>query len=270
VPEAAWLQVCEPEEASVLSTGDFCSDTIAPGGSPIDDYYEYVEHLLTLGDEVALQASPTLGRLLVLGLVSGVELYFRAILAGLLRCCPICRAHASDQLIPFGTLDYYGSDDVEWGLFDAMSLAGAREIRTRTQKLLAIEIRAGTSISAALDEFDKVCHLRHAAVHSRGTLSRGNAVALGIGRDAGRRTLTISLPALHQAAAACHSVVRAYDRFLFEQTLHRWFGTEMLTGEWESDRRIFKPLFDLVYSRRDALAPSSAYNCYRKLPLARV
>src|SRR5439155_1081418 len=103
---------------------------------------------LTLGDQAALVASPTLGRLLVLGLVSGVELYFRAILTGLLRCCPICRGHAADQVIPFGAIDYYGSDEVEWGLFDAMSLAGATEIRTRTQRLLAIDVRPGTSVSA--------------------------------------------------------------------------------------------------------------------------
>lgn len=266
--DTSWLQVCAPEEAIELSAEDFCSDTLASGGSPIDDYYGYVEHLLTLGDDAALAASPTLGRLLVLGLVSGVEFYFRDLLGGLLRCCPLCRKHAADQPLSFGALDYYGPDAVEFGLLDATSLAGAREVRGRTQKLLALEIKPGSSVSAALDEFDRVCHLRHAAVHARGALGRGNATALGVGSDLGTRTMSVTLPALHDAARVCHSVVRAYNRFVFEAIIFRWLGNDLFAGDWPTDRKLFAPLFTLVYSKRDKLAPTNAYLCYRKLPVA--
>lgn len=53
--------------------------------SPIDDYYDYVGHLMALGDEASLDASEVLGRQLLLGLVSGVEQHFRSTITKVLR-----------------------------------------------------------------------------------------------------------------------------------------------------------------------------------------
>jgi hypothetical protein len=264
----AWLQVCENESAVSLTVGACCADVTYATASPIDDYYSYVEHLLTLGDAAALQGSETLGRLLLLGLVSGVEAYFRAVLAGALRVCPVSRANAADHMIPFGAIDYYGVDEIELGLFDAASLAGADEIKKGTKKLLGIDVHASSSVDVALREFDKVCHLRHAAVHARGTLGRGNASALGFASDEGRRSLKLDLPALHQAGTVCHSTVRAYNRFLYEKLVRRWRKDGLFAGSWDADGSAFQPLFELFRSKRDAVGPKSAYSAYRSLVVA--
>ena len=264
--EPRWLCVCEAEVATQLYPGDFSDVLEHVSAAPIDDYYLYVEHLLTLGSEQALAESPTLGRLLLLGLVSGVESYFRSVMAAVLRLCPLCRRAAADQLLPYGALDYYGESDVELGLFDAASLAGASEIRKRTQGLLGISLERGTSVYAALETFDKICHLRHAAVHARGALGRGNAVALSLGDyDAGRRALAVSFTALQQAGVVCHSTVRAYNKAIYKKILDRWLGEGILVGEWEPDRDTFKPLYDLFRSKKDASGPLNAYQAHRSL-----
>lgn len=263
--EARWALVCESETATALDASDFCKAAADVGQSPIDDYYTYVEQLLRLGDPATLATNDTLGRLLLLGLVSGVEVYFRAILAETIRVCPVSRAQAADQQIPFGAIDYYGIDAVEWGLFDASSLAGRDAIRSRTGKLLGITISQGDSLDGALREFDKVCHLRHAAVHARGGLGRGNASALGLEVEEGRMALTLGFPTLHQAGLACHSTVRAYNRFIYRKTVERWLGRARFSGSWPEDRAVFKPLHDLFYSRVDRKGPPNAFQAYRSL-----
>lgn len=264
--EPRWAQICEPESSATVSAPDFCVAFKEPLHSPIDDYYYYVQDLMKLGDNASLAASETLGRLLLLGLVTGVERYFRSVLAGAIRVCPICRAHAGDQLVSFGAVDFYGPKSLEWALFDSSSLAGADEIRSRTKKLLNIELPKGaSSIEAALSEFDKLCHLRHASVHSRGRLGRGNAAALGLGNLGANTSVALTLPTLHAAAATCHSTVRAYNKIIFRRVMERWIGADELTGQWRRDRERFSALFDLFYSRVDQVGPPNAYQAHRTL-----
>lgn len=265
VSNLRWQEICETETASTIDGTLFCADVASARQSPIDDYYEYVEHLLTLGDEQALLDSETLGRLLMLGLVSGVETYLRSLIAELLRVCPISRDAVATQLIPFGSIDYYGAEGPEKGLFDGISLAGADEVRKASRKLLGVDLGNGGSINAALAEFDKLCHLRHAAVHARGSLGRGNAAGLGLTIGGSAPTLCLTLPTLHRAGIVCHSTVRAYNRFIFVETVHRWIGAGRLSGVWVNDEAVFKPLYFLFHSTRDGVGPGTAYNCFRSV-----
>jgi len=248
----------------VIEPLDFCQPAQPSNASPIDDYYEYVGDLMTLGDEQSLADSSVLGRLLLLGLVSGVEQYFRSILAGSLRICSVSRTFAGDQVIHFGAIDHYGYEGVEAALFDATSLANAAEIRKRTEKLLGIPIDGNSSVQAALDEFDKVCVMRHAAVHSRGTLGRGNVRDLGLsGVDDETKVLDLSFKTAQQAGAACHSVVRAYNRFLFRRLLERWAVEGHLTWDWPQDRALITAFAGLFRSKADGVGPSRTYDMYR-------
>lgn len=260
----AWAEICAPEGTFALVAGDFCGVEVPSPSSPIDDYYEYIGDLMTLGDEARLEASDVLGRLLLLGLVSGVEQYFRSIIAGVLRMCPISREVAADQMIHFGALDHYGVEGVEAALFDASSLADAAEVRKRTHKLIGFQIAERTSTYEALEEFDKVCVMRHAAVHSRGTLGRGNVRDLGIPlADQGSRVLKLEFATLQQAGAACQSVVRAYNRFVFRKTIERWGAEKNLTWEWEADGSAFTDLVGLFASKKDFDRSIRAYDVYR-------
>lgn len=265
----AWCNVCEPEVSTVLPGNVFSGAMTLSAPSPIDDYYAYVEHVLTLGGASELAASPTLGRLLLLGLVGGVETYFRTVIAGVLRLCPIARKEAAGQMLPFGAVDYYGVAEIELGLFDTASLAGASEIRKKTQALLGIGFQQGTSVYVALDEFNKVCHLRHAAAHARGTLSHGNASALELGAMTGRRALDVSFANLQTAGLVCHSAVRAYNRAVYEQVVQRWIDKRLLRGTWTADKALFQPMFEMFRSQKDKVAPANAYRAYQLLTKVR-
>lgn len=261
-----WVEICKPESTHPLDPDAFCFESSPPGTSPIDDYYDYIGHLMTLGDEPSLDDSEVLGRLLLLGLVSGVEQYFRSVIAGVLRACPESRRAAADQVIHFGAIDHYGPDGVEAALFDAASLADTDNIRKRTHKLLGIHIQDNTSVSAALREFEKVCVMRHAAVHSRGTLGRGNVRDLSIETPEGATmVLHLTFATLQQAGAACHDVVRAYNRFLFRELVERWGSNGSLSWNWQDDKKPFSQLADLFQSTTDGTGPRRHYDRYRSV-----
>src|SRR4051812_35966295 len=85
-----WNSVNLPPDSLVLDLTQCCIPLQA-GGSPIDVFYESSAHILTLGQPDQLHASPMLGRLLILGLVTSTEAYFRGILSGVLSICPLAR-----------------------------------------------------------------------------------------------------------------------------------------------------------------------------------
>lgn len=238
---------------------------VASSRAPIDDYYEYARSILTLGDAAQLDANVVLGRLLLLGLVSAVEQYFRSVAVRILAFCPRARRTAADQTLPFGSLDYYDSAELAFGILEGHSLAGKQEIRGRLAKVLGVNVGEGTPEAAALDEFEKVCALRHACVHSRGELSAGNARTLSLARGSGQRyALHVRLAELHQAAECCQNVVRAFNRFMFAEMLRHWAAQQYLTGTWAADKGLFSALAQTFVSQEDALVPRRPYSLYLK------
>ena len=213
---AGWVCVSASSGPQSVTVASCCFPTVQDVLSPIDAYYEFSEKVLQLGDASALANSPILGRLLLLGLVSGVEAYLRSVLAGVLKICPLSRKQAADQPLTLSALDYYGIDEVELGLFDRSSLAGANEVRSWTKRLLGLDLDGGCS--AALSEYDLVCHLRHASVHAQGILGSGNARELGLAAP-GRQSVSLDFGALQQVGAVCHGMVRSYNRWLYERML---------------------------------------------------
>jgi hypothetical protein len=232
--------------------------------SPIDDFYRYSRDIVKLGSPSQLTENPILGRLLLLALVSGVELYFRSILSGIIKHCPIARKHAFKQQISLENVEYYGFDEIGLGLLEGVSLADSGSIKKETKRLTGIELKNGkSSVWISLLDFDKICQFRHATAHSRGQLSARNLRELGISVD--RRTryvLSVSLKEFQNAAQICHNCVQAYNRYMYRKLIERWLGNHILIGKWKTDSKKFSNLFKLFKSEIDNVAfnlPKEAY-----------
>lgn len=261
----AWVCVCSESGPHSINAADFCIPAPELLSSPIDSYYEFSEHVLQLGTPQGLGDSHTLGRLLLLGLVSGVEAYFRQVLSSVLRLCPISREHASEQQVALGAIDYYGSDQAELGIFDKSSLASYDGVANWTKKLTGLPVQQGSAVAASLLQFDRICHLRHAAVHAQGTLGSGSVKQVGLAAS-GRVVVSLDFAALQNAGAACHVAVRTYNRWLYEELVGRWHASGRLARVWVDDRPAFEPLYELFRSARDASGPAEAKDAYRLLP----
>lgn len=261
-----WPLVCQVESTIELDVASYLGQAGDSALSPIDAFYEYIRPMITLGKPALFDESNTYGRLLLLGLVGATESYIRSMLAGLVMRCPICRRYGSSQHVPLSAVAYYRKDRLPYGLLENVSLSGRLAIKKQTRNLTAIEIRDGSSVDAALVQFDKLCELRHAAVHAGGELGAGNVVSVGIDPEAvdGQRSVMVGFEQFQEAVAVCQNVVRAYNAFLFVQVLQRWLGEARFKGEWMVDKPAFVPVCNLFLSSKD-LGKQTSYQLYRKL-----
>lgn len=184
-----WALVCAQEHTVLLDPSKVCSPVALLAVSPIDDFYTQVAALIPLGKEQELKVNTALGKVLLLGVVSATEHYFRALISGLVHVCPVVRKQAASFRLSFGALDYYRREDLGLALLEHVSLATAGEVRKQTQNLLGIDTKHDSSTDTALTEYEKLCQLRHAAVHAHGELSHQNLQELGVTAGAGRLAL---------------------------------------------------------------------------------
>lgn len=257
------VNTLEKQEETAFDVSSFCTSMSESEPSPIDDFYSYSGDIIKLGSPSQLIKNPILGRLLLLALVSGVELYFRSILSGIIKHCPIARKHAFKQQISLENVEYYGFDEIGFGLLEGVSFTSSGNIKKETRRLTDIELKNVTSsVWVSLLDFDKICQFRHATAHSRGQLSARNLRELGISVDRTRSALSVSLKEFQNAAQICHNCVQAYNRYMYRVLIERWLGHHILIGEWDTDSEKFSNLFKLFKSEIDNVAfnlPKEAY-----------
>jgi hypothetical protein len=262
--DKSWIEISAPEQALEISIRGLCCERTEIDASPIDDFYEYISLLIPIGTIDQLAANNALGRALLLGIVSGTELYFRSILSTLINVCPVARNHASSQQLSLGAVDYYRLH-LGFGLLENVSIAGSGEIYKQTRRITGIELPKGSSVQQAVLEFEKLCELRHAATHSRGDLGHQNVRDLGLEHRGKRFALQVNLQGLHEATGVCQNLVRAYNRFLYRQTIERWIAERVLYSQWSRDGKKFLALHQLFKSTRDHVGPDSAREAYTLL-----
>jgi len=263
-----WKEINEPEDQiTPFDAQQFCTQLTETEGlyNPIDDFYDYAATIITLGKPEFLIQNPILGRLLLLALVSGVELYFRSILAGMIRVCPLIHNRASELPISLYALEYYGLNDIGLGFLEGISLADSSTIIKQTERLTDIKIKKHSSVETAIADFGKICQFRHASAHSRGQLSARNLRELALSTDENKIMLMLNFDEFQNCALICHNCVKAYNRYMYEKIVERWIAKHILTGHWAEDSEKFAALFTLFKSRKDNLGFNTAEDTYADL-----
>ena len=257
-------RTCASSSALQLDASSACTPIPRSKSAAIDEYYEATKGLVTLGTEAALNNSQDLGRLLLLGHISAVETYFRSILVRLLDICDQCRSNAGGEALNLSSIYYYSRSEIAYGLFDGASLAGKAAFRKAMTRATGYQLNEKSPAAIVLASFDKLCHLRHAAVHSHGAVSSQSAAALGMSQDSNRLQVVVDFALSQQIAQICRATVQEVNQFLYEETVLGWRKSERLTGIYENDRKDFEILFRSFRSKADfvssGLRPKDAYS----------
>lgn len=262
--DSDWKLISRAEESVPFAFATVCVAATKTTESAIDHYYGHVKSLVVRSLLPVIQADDVLTRLLVLELTSAAETYFRSVLVGMLDICPSCRSHAGGKQLTFRSIDYYSSFQLPHALLEGVSLSGSNEVSKQTNALLGFAVDQNSSVGVALTGFAKVCQLRHAVVHARGLLTAQNLFELGV--DAmSARCVSVNAISFQSLVSLCHSAVRAYNRFIYEKTVDRWIAEPKLTGIWRQDKRIFAPLYGLLYSTVDSVGPRTPVAAYKAL-----
>lgn len=258
--------------ATPLATAQLFSDSADPPKtvSPIDEYAENTEALnLLIVGEGRPAYSPRLGSLLLLGHVSAVESYFRALFRRLILDDEYCQRRAEPREISYGAALHHKEELLPEALFESVSLANARTIAMELRRLCGLpgfsrEGKPAQELTELFDQFDVICQLRHCCVHRFGRLSGRAAMQFGIDehRPFIELPLTLTEEQLINIASTLNAFVRAVNTYAFKhlllETVRRGPGLQRASGvykrawelDYEADKERFRRYYDIFASRR--------------------
>jgi hypothetical protein len=226
--------------------------------SAIDAYYTTVGNLINLSGKNDFLTNNEMGPLILLGLCSATENYFRRIVAEVLMFCPISKKTASEQQIRLGSVLFYKDHrQLNAGIYEHLSFTNVETIKNISYKYLNLQISKDNALFSALEEFDKICELRHCVAHSSNYIYGKNAIKLDIKSSDGIFKLKLGLPEIHNCAAICNMLVATYNSELFKHMVERFykeivFNDNFLKSDTSQRKERFKKLWIIFFSKIDS------------------
>ena len=221
--------------------------------SPIDTYYREQQSIMQLFPTAAWQADSWAGPLAMIAVVSCVENYYRQIFSLIMQVCSHSQKISSSNNINLGSVIWHPNKEIERGAFEHTSLASAENIQTTAKKFIGMDFRS-LGLANILDEFDKVCELRHGVVHSGKTLAGKNGIKLQLPGSKDLTKIKIEFAQFQELLAVCNALVVDSNRLMFEELIQRWATRWRTAPSWSPDfaSKKFKKVWDMFYSVRDA------------------
>lgn len=254
----SWKQSINQALGSVriADVATYVQSTPAVVGSAIDRFYLNTRGLTAIGVPALLSVSPEVGPLIFLGLISTTENFLREIFSSILRTCGVAKITAADSSVKLGSVLWHGSTALELAAFEHSSFAGADEIKKACRNFLNFSFTQTSPLWEPLEEFDRLCQLRHSIVHANGYLAGKNAVALALPSATGRLRVSITYAQLQEAALICTSLATSFNTELFAEVAKRWALNWRQFPDWNAANEdiLFADFHGLFYSSIDAAA----------------
>jgi hypothetical protein len=218
--------------------------------SAVDEFYKETKLIMAISPPDVLNTSDWLGALLALAIVSCTENYFRNIFCSILKICSDSQKLAAKNDINFGSVIWHPNEVIERGAFENISLAGADSIIKTTRKYTGIEIKPNNNVYAILEEFDKVCELRHGIIHSQKVLAGKNAIILKVPSSTLITKINIRFAQLQEISSICTTLIVAFNQLLFEQMCKRWATSWRTSPFWnqQNEYQYFKEIWNSFHS----------------------
>jgi hypothetical protein len=221
--------------------------------SPIDSFYTGRNQLLnSINPSYAIE-HPSITPLVLVGLISITENYFREILAGIISICPKAKEKSATKSLNLATA-WFGFGEMEKGAFENTSFSDTKMVKKSLLDLVGLNISNSNQISTPLNEFGKLCELRHAIVHSAGLLAGKNAVKLQLPNSRNSVRIKVSYSEVQEAAEICTALVCAVNIELFIDISTKWLRDWPRTPAYRDQNLnfLFKKVWSLFYSDFDA------------------
>ncbi|WP_078084746.1 hypothetical protein [Microbulbifer mangrovi] len=221
--------------------------------SPIDRFYEERNALLSaVTPDYALE-NPTVTPLVLVGLISSTENYFREIISGIISICPKAKEKSASKSLNLATA-WFGYGALEKGAFENTSFSDPDTVKKDLKNIVGYDVSNGNQILDPLLEFGKLCELRHAIVHSAGLLAGKNAIKLQLPNSKNPVKISVAYSGLQESAEICTSLVCSSNLELFTHISKRWLHEWPKTPAYreQNQNEIFKRVWKLFYSEFDA------------------
>lgn len=261
----ARLILHQSEEAVSVNTSKLLERYPGPNtANAITDYFAVSNNLLIKIARTAYADDSEILGLLLLGVVSAAEFYFRSVLGAAITVCPLCALHAEGAHVPIGSYGFYRGSGYSHAMaaFEHESLADAKKIKTECKKLTGFDLTEDSSANKAISDFEILCELRHCLVHARGFAGLKACKALGAEQRSLQKLLVGKAEAL-ELVKLSHNAVRALNRFLADSIVNRWVERDVLNGVWNSDKALFVSAIEAFWIKGEDSYNGIAWNAYK-------
>ncbi|ANL49715.1 hypothetical protein AMC87_PC00012 (plasmid) [Rhizobium phaseoli] len=226
------------------------------------------------GSPLSSRVRPELGALVVLGYMSAVESYFRALLRELILVDDHTHSLVEPMNVSFGAARHHKIGLLPEALTEHLSFAGDKNVLDALKSFVGIKGNPPAQLEASLKEFKKVCEIRHCCVHRFGKL--GSKTAIALGTESHKRFLeqpfAPSSADLQGIAAVLRLFVKTMNNHIFKSVIERipdsgssdpdfhygwgWVGT------WRSDRKRFSEYYRIFSSSLESPPSPSIKDVY--------
>lgn len=226
--------------------------------SPIDTFFDNVKDFNILVPNIdTLDIKKDLKNknfnLILLGQISIVESYLREIIRKLIIIDDISREKSSLQQLSYSAAINYSSDMLPEALMEQYSFASKKNILEGIKTFLDIKGTIPIELNQTLENFEKICQLRHCMIHRFGKLGSNNAFKLGMNTHSKclEKPLSMEQDSLLETYKICSSFVLVINNFLFNEVLSRTVEIDgFWSGDLRKDKKKLEPYYELFISKK--------------------
>ena len=260
--------------ASFLTNNCFDNSYVENNNSPIDNCLAKIEQLNLIHTQYSAIPSTTnnvstIYNLILLGYISAIESYIREIVRKIIIIDKISRISCELEEINYGAAINYPKHLLPEVILEKGSFASKKNIIDSFKKFLGLEGHQPDELIKTLEEFEKICHLRHCIVHRFGKLGSQNAIKFGLDNHSSliEKPLKFDINMVFDLSIICTNTVLVVNKYLFNKILERTANKNNNIWEWDlrKDKQKFKKYFDLFNSIEKPHATTSLNNAFAEL-----
>jgi len=245
--------------------------------SPIDQFIENslrLNKLWAVGDS-SQEIEPEIGILLLLGYISAVESYMRALIRRLIACDQFSQQNCESFQVSFGAALHHKPNVLPEALLEETVFSGKDEIAKALNKFVGFQINSHKALTALLAQYEIVCQLRHCCVHRFGKLGAKNAITFGLEshKEFLEKPVLLKKQSISSIADLLITLVKSINIEVFRHVMIR-SAAGTLEGQdkpgigwsWKKnkDKKIFCRYYSVFASQKDALKSPTADDLYER------
>lgn len=241
----------------------FAGATTPQALSPLDEFIENTNALNKLAASAgALTREMSL--LLLLGYMSATESYLRALIRDLINFDEVARKCAEPKVLTYGAAINHKQPLLAEALLEGVSFAGREGVTESLRLFLGLKDIA-RDMGPLLDEYQKICELRHCCVHRFGKLGAKNAITLGLAahRACLEKPLSLDNTSFQELAVRLRTFAKSINNLVCMRVLERTatnrddHGAPLYQQSWtwnaNRDRKRFSTYYGIFASTKDSL-----------------
>ncbi|WP_139326375.1 hypothetical protein [Azonexus hydrophilus] len=233
--------------------------------SPIDQFIKNTNSVNLVWLSLP-EISPELASIALLGYMSAVESYMRALIRGIINIDKTAKLAVESQQISFAAAVHNNKELLPEALLEETSFVSPDNIKKSLNKFIGLQ-PSYSDLEKHFEEFEKICQLRHCCTHRFGKLGTKNAVALGLAKhnDCLEKPIRLGRAELELSADILRDFVKSLNNIVFRAILERTaIGgktsvqgliavKENWSGKYHQDRKRFLQFYSLFASTTDSI-----------------